>query len=116
MTSEPDIVDRLYRLDADHCGVINAFGEAAREITRLRERLGPVGLEVVEIDGAGHYVNAKVKAEIERLRAEMGALIEKCAKVADQVAEGDAVRPAAVAIARHIAGAIRSLKKEEASR
>ncbi len=34
-----DIVDRLYRLDADHCGVINAFGEAAREIERLRALL-----------------------------------------------------------------------------
>lgn len=42
--------------------------EAADEIERLRQRLGPRGLEVVEIDGAGHYVNAKVKAEIERLR------------------------------------------------
>ena len=40
------------------------------EIERLRERLGPRGLEVVMIDGAGHYVNEKVKAEIERLRTE----------------------------------------------
>ena len=38
------------------------------ELEMLRERLGPRGLEVVEIDGAGHYVNEKVKAEIERLR------------------------------------------------
>jgi hypothetical protein len=43
--------------------------EAADEIERLRERLGPRGLEVIMIDGAGHYVNEKVKAEIERLRA-----------------------------------------------
>jgi hypothetical protein len=35
-----DIVDRLYRLDADHCGVIDAFGQAAREIARLRKTLG----------------------------------------------------------------------------
>ena len=42
--------------------------EAADEIGRLRERLGPRGLEIVEINGAGHYVNEKVKAEIERLR------------------------------------------------
>ncbi len=44
MTARDDIVDRLYRLDADHCGVINAFGEAAREITRLRalERDAPM--------------------------------------------------------------------------
>jgi hypothetical protein len=34
----------------------------------LRERLGPRGLEVIEIDGANHYVNEKIKAEIERLR------------------------------------------------
>jgi hypothetical protein len=38
------------------------------EVRMLRERLGPRGLEVVVIDGAGHYVNKKVKAEIERLR------------------------------------------------
>jgi hypothetical protein len=38
------------------------------ENKRLRERLGPHGLEVIEIDGAGHYVNRVVKAEIERLR------------------------------------------------
>ncbi|MGY4621994.1 hypothetical protein ACVWZ4_007221 [Bradyrhizobium sp. USDA 4472] len=42
--------------------------DPAGEINRLRERLGPRGLEVVDIDGAGHYVNAKVKTEIERLR------------------------------------------------
>jgi hypothetical protein len=34
--SRDDIVDRLHRLDADHCGVIDGLGEAAREITRLR--------------------------------------------------------------------------------
>lgn len=38
------------------------------ELRMLRERLGPRGLEVVGIDGIGHYVNEKVKAEIERLR------------------------------------------------
>lgn len=31
-----DIVERLYRLDADHCGVIGGLGEGAREIERLR--------------------------------------------------------------------------------
>lgn len=41
------------------------------ELRMLRERLGPRGLEVVMIDGAGHYVNEKVKAEIERLRDEV---------------------------------------------
>lgn len=44
------------------------YGQALAEIERLRERLGPRGLEVVEIDGAGHYVNGAVKTEIERLR------------------------------------------------
>lgn len=39
----------------------------------LRERLGPRGLEVVMIDGRGHYVNEAVKAEIERLRADIPA-------------------------------------------
>ena len=41
------------------------------EIERLRERLGPRGLEVIEINGAGHYVNIKVRDEIERLRSEI---------------------------------------------
>ena len=44
------------------------YGQALDEIERLRERLGPRGLEVVEIDGVSHYVNEAVKAEIERLR------------------------------------------------
>lgn len=38
----------------------------------LRERLGPRGLEVVEINDTGHYVNEKVRAEIERLRSQLG--------------------------------------------
>lgn len=47
------------------------MAKTGAENERLRERLGPRGLEVVEINGAGHYVNKKVKAEIERLRAEL---------------------------------------------
>ena len=39
------------------------------ELRMLRERLGPRGLEVVFIGDVGHYVNEKIKAEIERLRA-----------------------------------------------
>jgi len=50
-------------------GYGNGFEDQQKEIDRLRERLGPCGLEVVEINGAGHYVNEKVKAEIDRLRA-----------------------------------------------
>lgn len=43
------------------------FGQE-QELLMLRERLGPRGLEVVMINGGGHYVNEAVKAEIERLR------------------------------------------------
>lgn len=42
------------------------------ELRMLRERLGPRGLEVIEIDGRGHYVNEVVKTEIVKLRAENG--------------------------------------------
>lgn len=38
------------------------------EIKRLRERLGPRGLEVVMIGDTGHYVSKDVKKEIESLR------------------------------------------------
>lgn len=68
-----DLVDRLWTLvrhGRDQGMKMNDVEDAAREIERLRERLGPRGLEVIEIDGAGHYVNEKVKAEIERLREE----------------------------------------------
>ena len=67
-----DIVERLRNASVyeQYKAVLSNLGdEAADEIERLRERLGPVGLEVVEIDSSGHYVNVKVKAEIERLRA-----------------------------------------------
>lgn len=49
--------------------LVTRISELENEIERLRERLGPRGLEVVMIDGRGHYVNEAVKAEIERLRA-----------------------------------------------
>lgn len=42
------------------------------ELRMLRERLGPHGLEVIEINGRGHYVNEAVKAEIVKLRADNG--------------------------------------------
>lgn len=57
--------------------------ELMEENRRLRERLGPRGLEVVEIDGAGHYVNEKVKAEIEQLRS----TIQMAARLADAIDE-----------------------------
>ena len=70
-----DIVERLrvwpaaYGEDAMSSTYVGEMAKnAADEIERLRKRIGPRGLEVVDIDGAGHYVNEKVKAEIERLR------------------------------------------------
>lgn len=39
------------------------------EVERLRERLGPRGLEVVMIGDTGHYVNETIKAEIDGLRS-----------------------------------------------
>lgn len=51
--------------------IVEAHNDAESEINRLRERLGPRGLEVIIIDGAGHYVSQKVKAEFDRLRARM---------------------------------------------
>ena len=44
-------------------------GGPGDELRMLRERLGPRGLEVVQIEGRGHYVNEAVKAEIEKLRS-----------------------------------------------
>lgn len=39
------------------------------EVERLRERLGPRGLEVVMIGDTGHYVNEAIKTEINGLRS-----------------------------------------------
>lgn len=55
------------------------------ELRMLRERLGPCGLEVVMIDGAGHYVNEKVKAEIEKLRHAL-QMAERLANAIDECA------------------------------
>lgn len=54
---------------------------ANAELVKLRERLGPRGLVVVEIGEAGHYVSVKVAAEIERLRAELAAANERTEQV-----------------------------------
>jgi hypothetical protein len=54
--------------------VIAFQNEATRlreENARLTERLRPRGLVVTIIEDAGHYVNEKVAAEIDRLRAEV---------------------------------------------
>lgn len=45
----------------------------AAEIERLRERIGPRGLEVVMIDGTGHYVSEAVAKELTRQAAEIEA-------------------------------------------
>lgn len=50
---------------------------AADEIDRLRERLGPRGLEVVNINGAGHYVSEAVKAEIDHLSGILRQIYEQ---------------------------------------
>ena len=51
----------------------DALSALQAENERLKERIGPRGLEVVEIDGAGHYVNFIVLDEIKRLRAKLTA-------------------------------------------
>jgi len=71
-TAGDDIVERL--VDQRHARnpdgtLYRDLTDAIAEIRRLRERLGPFGLEVIWIDEHGHYVNARVKAEIEALRA-----------------------------------------------
>lgn len=63
-----DIIAEFSSVVGDPLALDDWGCRACDEIARLRERLGPRGLEVVMIDGIGHYVNAKVKAEIERLR------------------------------------------------
>lgn len=50
---------------------------ASDEERRLRERLGPRGLEVVTINGNAHYVNEAVKAEIERMRGVLRQIYEQ---------------------------------------
>lgn len=61
------------------------YGELRDEVERLRERLGPHGLEVVMIAGAGHYVNATVKAEIERLERGLKVALDENRKLAGEI-------------------------------
>lgn len=62
-------------LKADRENLHQRVRELLADNTKLRERLGPRGLEVVMIGNAGHYVNEAVKAEIDRLRVEI--LVER---------------------------------------
>ena len=66
MNDARDAADEIIRLTAD-------LAAAKAEVAKLRERLGPRGLVVVEIGEAGHYVAQKVADEIERLRADLAA-------------------------------------------
>lgn len=68
--------DQIVVLTADRENLHDRVRDLLAENTKLRERLGPLGLEVVEIDGAGHYVNAKVKTEIETLRSKLQTEME----------------------------------------
>ena len=57
--------------------------EAEAELARLRKRVGPRGLEVVMIDGVGHYVSEAVAKELARLRApsgEVGEMVKRLLK------------------------------------
>ncbi len=67
--------DILERLNDQHLAWAPLRKEATDEIERLRERLGPLGLEIVMVDGAGHYVNTKVKSKIEQLHAHNAELL-----------------------------------------
>ena len=58
--------ERLHGIAAALSAPVGGPGD---ELRMLRERLGPRGLEVVQIEGRGHYVNEAVKAEIEKLRS-----------------------------------------------
>ena len=49
--------------------VLRRVEQLKAENTRLTERLGPRGLEVVMVGDTGHYVNVKIKARIEQLEA-----------------------------------------------
>jgi hypothetical protein len=71
----------VHEREIDRLRTLNAKLEA--EIERLRERLGPRGLVVAMIDGAGHYVNETVAAELDHLRVALTDL------VADFVNPGD---------------------------
>lgn len=89
-----DIVDRL-KFDSVRCevqfskGVSTNIDEAVAEIERLRRRLGPLGLVVVEIGEAGHYVNERVAAEIGRLRDDLSQALRQWRMYAESHEEVD---------------------------
>lgn len=60
---------------------------ANEEVEKLRERLGPHGLVVVDIDKTGHYVSEKVADEITRLRTDLAVANERCEMLTKEVVE-----------------------------
>lgn len=63
--------DEIVVLKADRENLHQRARELLADNAKLRERLGPRGLEVVMIGDAGHYVSELVKAEIESLRVQL---------------------------------------------
>lgn len=63
--------DEITILKADRENLHQRVKELVADNEKLRERLGPRGLEVVMIGDAGHYVSEAVKAEIESLRRQL---------------------------------------------
>jgi uncharacterized protein YoxC len=63
--------DEIAVLRADRENLHQRVRELLEDNEKLRQRLGPLGLEVVMIGDAGHYVNEAVKAEIESLRGQL---------------------------------------------
>ena len=62
---------------------VNELVDVKAELARLRKRVGPRGLEVVMIDGVGHYVSEAVAKELARLRApsgEVGEMVKRLLK------------------------------------
>ena len=67
--SDPSVMLGFDGADTNSCPADSSEAGTGDELRMLRERLGPRGLEVVQIEGRGHYVNEAVKAEIEKLRS-----------------------------------------------
>jgi uncharacterized protein YoxC len=63
--------DEIAVLKADRENLHQRVRELLADNEKLRERLGPHGLEVVMIGDSGHYVNQAVRAEIESLRRQL---------------------------------------------
>jgi hypothetical protein len=78
MTPEDEVV--VLRVDREN--LHQRVRQLLAENERLRERLGPRGLEVVMIGDRGHYVNETVKRELESLRLQLATEKEITANLA----------------------------------